>query len=448
MKPLAIVPILLALGLTPIFSAASNDGFYSLHRLKNRTIRSLAIHPKNPKRWLVGHKAKAKGSGLVFETQDSGISWRTLNNARPLHPDATDVQAVWYGPEAIILAGTWRHGLFRSKNNGEQFQSVAIEPKDIRDIQSAPEKPSVLFAASGQHGVWRSEDGGVDWRPTGLSQSFVWSIRVISDGQHLYAISPTDGVFESFDSGHTWSMVWKGKGAYSIALDSHSRPWVVATADGLVKLASNRKDWQPIKHSNGGYFSLVEVNSDDIAFIAGSNNNGIQFYGRGENKKLRHRLHQIAISNLRIVDNRLITGTWGSGLYVQSLDWNTDLSVVDATLKHDLKSLKTLLSGGADPDAHDENLNTALIFAARDGQLELAQELIVAGANVNWRDAEQVTPLILAAFKGHVRVVETLLEAGADISAKDRWNRSALDYALRRGQQDQVAGLLTRESAQ
>ena len=447
MKHLLIITQLIALGFAPASSVAGNDDFYSLHRLKNRTIRSLSIHPTNPKRWLVGHKAKAKGSGLVFETQDSGVTWKTLNNAKPLHADASDVQAVWYGPENIILAGTWRHGLFRSKDNGQHFQSVAIEPKDIRDLKSAPDNPSVLFAATGQHGVWRSADAGIHWRPTGLSQSFVWSLRIISDGQHLYAVSPKNGVFESFDSGLTWSIVWGGNGAYSIVIDGNSRPWIIATGTGLVKLSSNHKDWEPVNHHNGGFFSLAEVNSEDIAFVAGSNNDGVQFYARGGVKRLRHRLSRLAISNLRIVGDRLIIGTWGSGLYVQTLNWKSDVRVVDAARNQDLKSLKVLLSAGADPNAHDENLNTALIFASRDGQFEIAQELIAAGANVNWRDSEQVTPLILAAFKGHGRLVEILLKSGADISAKDRWNRNALHYALRHGKEARVARLLSREPA-
>ena len=116
--------------------------------------------------------------------------------------------------------------------------------------------------------------------------------------------------------------------------------------------------------------------------------------------------------------------------------------LIEATKHGDLPAVQAALAAGADPDAHDDVANTALIFAARDGELEIARMLIDHGATVDWVDAEGVTPLILASFKGHAALVRLLLDHGADTAIRDQWDRSALDYALRRGEADPIARML------
>ncbi len=108
----------------------------TLHVLKGRIIRALAIDANDPAHILVGHKAKAAGSALVFRSFDGGKSWRTLNGNRPLHPNATDVQAVLPVSKKVLLAGTWKHGLYRSTDGGQKFDRVKPFPSsDIRDLR-------------------------------------------------------------------------------------------------------------------------------------------------------------------------------------------------------------------------------------------------------------------------------------------------------------------------
>ncbi len=115
--------------------------------------------------------------------------------------------------------------------------------------------------------------------------------------------------------------------------------------------------------------------------------------------------------------------------------------LVAATLAGDTDTVERLLEDGADPNVV-HNTNTALTYVARDGLTEVVQLLIDYDADVNWIDGEGVTPLILASFKDNVEIVQLLLEHGADITIKDQWNRTALDYALRRGEADAIVYLL------
>ena len=120
-------------------------------------------------------------------------------------------------------------------------------------------------------------------------------------------------------------------------------------------------------------------------------------------------------------------------------------ALIESTKAGDLNAVTTLLDEGVPPNAV-VNTNTALTFAARDGQLAIAQTLIARGADINWIDGEGVTPLILASFKGHVDVAKLLLAHGADPTVRDQWQRTALDYALRRGETDEIAQLLQEAS--
>ncbi|MEM6434790.1 MAG: ankyrin repeat domain-containing protein [Cyanobacteria bacterium P01_D01_bin.115] len=117
--------------------------------------------------------------------------------------------------------------------------------------------------------------------------------------------------------------------------------------------------------------------------------------------------------------------------------------LIEATLAGELDAVRSHLQTGTDPNVV-YNTNTALTYAARDGFTEIAHELIEAGAEVNWIDGEGVTPLILAAFKGHTELAALLLNHGADPTVKDQWDRTALDYALRRGEDDPIVHLLQR----
>lgn len=116
-------------------------------------------------------------------------------------------------------------------------------------------------------------------------------------------------------------------------------------------------------------------------------------------------------------------------------------ALIEATLAGDLDDVRQLLEQGADPNLV-HHTNTALTYAARDGFTEIARLLIDYGGDVNWIDGEGVTPLILASFKAHIDLVELLLAHGADVTVRDQWDRTALDYALRRGEADPIVQLL------
>jgi ankyrin repeat protein len=102
----------------------------------------------------------------------------------------------------------------------------------------------------------------------------------------------------------------------------------------------------------------------------------------------------------------------------------------------DLVMIRDLLAKGADPNASNRFGQTPLMFAVALPDPDAATLLIAAGADVNARDAAGRSVLINAALTGADRTanVRRLIEARADLNAKDNDNRTALAWAIRKGQ--------------
>ena len=102
----------------------------------------------------------------------------------------------------------------------------------------------------------------------------------------------------------------------------------------------------------------------------------------------------------------------------------------------DEKSVKELLSNGADVDSRNNPLeNTPLIYASFKGYYNIAKVLISNGADVNMM-VNKKTTLNAAASKGHMQIVELLINNNADInpvSYKLGKSETPLDAALVNG---------------
>lgn len=94
--------------------------------------------------------------------------------------------------------------------------------------------------------------------------------------------------------------------------------------------------------------------------------------------------------------------------------------------------VKLLIRYGADLNAQDRNMATALHCAVWDG--ELVRLLVLGGANMELRNRHGETPLGVAVEFGHRLAVQILLENGADPNAKDGLADDIMNFAGRGGQ--------------
>lgn len=90
----------------------------------------------------------------------------------------------------------------------------------------------------------------------------------------------------------------------------------------------------------------------------------------------------------------------------------------------------------------DQYRDTALHWAARCGCCaRMIDTLLQGGADIEAVNNEGCTPLILAASQGHRDVVVTLLNAGAHIDVSNQYGNTAMIYAAARGYREVVDAL-------
>jgi ankyrin repeat protein len=115
-------------------------------------------------------------------------------------------------------------------------------------------------------------------------------------------------------------------------------------------------------------------------------------------------------------------------------------------VRDDIAELRHVLSLGVDPRESAQTLTITLptfFLAAREGQLEAMQALMEKGMNPRFVGARGTTALTFAAGSDRPNhaAMGFLLDQGLDVNATDSDGRTALDWALTRGETETAAFL-------
>jgi len=93
--------------------------------------------------------------------------------------------------------------------------------------------------------------------------------------------------------------------------------------------------------------------------------------------------------------------------------------------------VRLLIERGADFETPNQNGDTPLLLAVREGNEVLTELLLEKGADMNIKNQDGRDAVQLAAWRGHANILKLLLEKGAVINARNIDGESPLDHATR-----------------
>ena len=156
-------------------------------------------------------------------------------------------------PQQMYVAST-TGGVFKSVNAGVSFTPIfdhAGGMLSVGAIAVAPSNPSIVWVGGGEadnrqssswgDGVYRSTDGGQNWRKMGLAETrHIGKIVIhphdpnivyVAAVGHLWGSNPERGVYKTTDGGRTWNLVLSrnaNTGAIDLAIDPRNPETVFA----------------------------------------------------------------------------------------------------------------------------------------------------------------------------------------------------------------------------
>ncbi len=158
-----------------------------------------AVHMHDPQTgWAVGHDA------AILRTRDGGASWQMVHHAPEEERPLLDV---WFRDARTGFA-VGAYGYFLStEDGGDTWSSRTVSEDDFHLNALLPVAPNRLFIAAEAGVIYRSDDGGDNWRELPSPYTGSWfSALALEDGQ-LLLLGIRGHLFRSEDNGDNWTQI-------------------------------------------------------------------------------------------------------------------------------------------------------------------------------------------------------------------------------------------------
>lgn len=236
--------------------AAGSGTGGELSQIKTGDFHSMAVSPVDSNVILYGHH------GGVLRSVDGGRTWSKTNLAGEAD-DAMGMGISGVEPNVVYAAG--HDTFFKSSDGGQTWKSLKpdLPGRDIHGMAVAPDKPGRLYANVVRYGFYRSDDGGETWTKatTGAYPPDVIQLSA-SVGGVVYVASVQGGVLRSDDAGATFKGTGPLTGSVLTVAASATDPNTVyaGTDGGLFASTDGGKTWSARPVPGGGEVMVTAVN--------------------------------------------------------------------------------------------------------------------------------------------------------------------------------------------
>ncbi len=228
--------------------------------------------------------------GRIYKSIDGGSSWVIVNDGMP----AAYIWSLEFNNSGILFAGT-EQGVFEFVNNST-WERTSLQNLDVRTLHN---NGGILYAGTWNNGVFKSEDGGVNWSEmnnnipnlvitsikslsngdivagtygagvikysgdtwlsTGLNYPLVWDVAVTSN-DYIYAATYGDGLHYMKDGAWTKAN-FVAYYIYSVDVDIDDNIYACSYSTGIFLSSTYGDSWIPVGLSGAGLNTLLIDNS-------------------------------------------------------------------------------------------------------------------------------------------------------------------------------------------
>ena len=278
--------------------------------LKNtRHIGRIVVDPKDPDHVVVaalGHIYESNTQRGVFLTKDGGKTWNKVLYVN----DSTGAVDLAFDPKdpSIIYAAMWQmrvhpwldyyitqkgpgSGIYKSTDGGEHWNKVpgkGLPKGDLGRIGlglASGSNGKIIYAtiiASSGRGLYRSEDGGINWQlvndNTGLANSYFSRITVDPNHPNIVYVMGRS-IRKSTDGGKHFSYIKGAPGGddYHFLWINPEYPshMITASDQGCVVTVNGGKSWSSwYNQPTGQFYHLAADNQFPFKIYSGQQDNG------------------------------------------------------------------------------------------------------------------------------------------------------------------------------
>ena len=268
---------------------------------ENLDITAIEISPKNSLILFAGTYRggvyKSANGGESWYRSDAGIQDEAITYAIEIDPIHT--QKIYVATRGLSNNGgpPWNGVVYRSEDGGQTWLSVLSnvggsgQEDWAYDLSIYPRSTNLVYAATHEHGAYRSTNYGQSWQAinNGVSDHTSRAIepdpRPNSGVVYLGVFRPT-GIFKSQNSGDSWSLKTNNISdvhTYRIQINPNEKNtlYLATFGQGIMKSADNGENWAyaglrdetilDIDIRPGSYNTLLSATLDNGLFITKNN---------------------------------------------------------------------------------------------------------------------------------------------------------------------------------